>query len=313
VPDLNFLVTRILQIIPTFLFIMLVVFVLVRLLPGDPTSAILGERATDEAVARINAQLGLDQPIYVQFALFVKNLLHGDLGLSIHLKVPVLDLIRQRLPVTLTLSTLAALIALGLALPLAFVAALKRDRAADIVLGGLFQVGLSMPVFYIGLLLLIVFAVDLKLFPVGGYGATLPERLHHLLLPALTLALSLSAVLFRNLRSAIIEVLEAEYVDFARAKGLVPRLILLRHVLRNALISTVTLFGLNIGTLLGGAVITETVFAIPGIGAQMVDSIYGRDYPVIQGFTLAIALLVSLVFLLTDIIQGALDPRIGHR
>ena len=175
-PDLNFLVTRILQIIPTFLFIMLVVFVLVRLLPGDPTSAILGERATDEAVARINAQLGLDQPIYVQFALFVKNLLHGDLGLSIHLKVPVLDLIRQRLPVTLTLSALAALIALCLAVPLAFVAALKRDRAADIVLGGLFQVGLSMPVFYIGLLLLIVFAVDLKLFPVGGYGATFPNE-----------------------------------------------------------------------------------------------------------------------------------------
>ena len=311
-PSPSYILTRLLQIIPTFLFIMVVVFVLVRLLPGDPASAILGERATDEAVARINAQLGLDRPIPVQFVIFLERFLEGDLGNSIHLKIPVIQLIGERLPVTLMLAGLAALLAVLLALPLAFVAALKRDRTADAVIRGAFQVGLSMPVFYIGLVLLTIFAANLRWFPVGGFGETLGDQLYHLFLPALTLALSLSAVLMRNLRASIIEVLGAEYVDFARAKGLRPRVVLLRHVLRNALISTVTLFGLSIGTLIGGAVITETVFAIPGAGRLMIDSIYGRDYPVVQGLTMILAILVSLVFLITDLIQAALDPRIGR-
>jgi peptide/nickel transport system permease protein len=311
-PSPSYILTRLLQIIPTFLFIMVVVFVLVRLLPGDPASAILGERATDEAVARINAQLGLDQPVPVQFAIFLERFLQGDLGTSIHLKISVVQLIEERLPVTLMLTAFAALLALLLALPLAFAAALKRDRAADAVIRGAFQVGLSMPVFYIGLVLLTVFAANLRWFPVGGFGETFADQLYHLFLPALTLALSLSAVLMRNLRASIIEVLGAEYVDFARAKGLRPRIVMMRHVLRNALISTVTLFGLSIGTLIGGAVITETVFAIPGAGRLMIDSIYGRDYPVVQGLTMVLAILVSLVFLITDLIQAALDPRIGR-
>jgi peptide/nickel transport system permease protein len=311
-PSPSYILTRLLQIIPTFLFIMVVVFVLVRLLPGDPASAILGERATDEAVERINRQLGLDRPIPVQFVIFLERFLGGDLGSSIHMKIPVVQLIEERLPVTLMLTAYAALLALLLALPLAFVAALKRDRGADAVIRGAFQVGLSMPVFYIGLVLLTVFAANLRWFPVGGFGETLGDQLYHLFLPALTLALSLSAVLMRNLRASIIEVLGAEYVDFARAKGLRPRIVMGRHVLRNALISTVTLFGLSIGTLIGGAVITETVFAIPGAGRLMIDSIYGRDYPVVQGLTLVLAILVSLAFLITDLVQAALDPRIGR-
>jgi peptide/nickel transport system permease protein len=311
-PSASYILTRVLQIIPTFLFIMVVVFVLVRLLPGDPASAILGERATDEAVERINAQLGLDRPLPVQFALFLERFLEGDLGSSIHLKVPVSQLISERLPVTLMLTAYAALLAVLLAVPLAFVAALRQGRGADAVIRGAFQVGLSMPVFYIGLVLLTIFAARLRWFPVGGFGETLADQLYHLFLPALTLALSLSAVLMRNLRASIIEVLGAEYVDFARAKGLRPRLVMMRHVLRNALISTVTLFGLSIGTLIGGAVITETVFAIPGAGRLMIDSIYGRDYPVVQGLTMVLAILVSLVFLISDLIQAALDPRIGR-
>jgi peptide/nickel transport system permease protein len=281
----GFILRRALQLIPTFAFILVVVFALVRLLPGDPASAILGDRALDKDVARINTELGLDQPIPVQFALFVRNLAEGDLGTSIHLKVPVLDLVLQKLPVTLLLTGLAGLIALVLALPLAFVAALQRDRAADTAIRGVFQVGLSMPIFYIGIILLTVFGAKLRWFPVGGYGDGFLDHLHHLFLPAVTLALSLSAVLMRNLRASIIGVVGAEYVDFARAKGLSARLVMVRHVLRNALISTVTLFGLSIGTLLGGAVITETVFAVPGAGRLMIDSIYGRDYPVVQGLT----------------------------
>jgi len=301
------------QIVPTFLLIMVVIFALVRLLPGDPTSAMLGIRATDEAVQRINAELGLDQPIVVQFGFFLEQFLSGNLGDSIILKVPVMDLILERLPVTLFLTGFAALLAVLLAVPLALVSAVKRDSVLDNVIRAGFQVGLSMPVFYIGIVLLTFLAAKLHWFPVGGFGRTFAAHIYHLFLPALTLALSLSAVLLRNLRSSIIDVLDAEYVDFARAKGLRSRLVLGRHVLRNALISTVALFGLNIGTLISGAVITESVFAIPGIGRLMIDSIYGRDYPVIQGLTLVLALLVSLVFLVTDLVQAWLDPRVSHR
>jgi len=307
---LSYIFRRVLQLIPTLLFILIVVFVLVRLLPGDPASAALGDRALDADVQRINRELGLDQPLPIQFLYFLKQVATGNLGVSISLKVPVTQLIMQRLPVTLLLTAMAALIALLLAVPLAFVAALKQDKTADTAIRGVFQVGLSMPVFYLGLILLTVFAAGLHWFPVGGYGDNFSDRVYHLFLPALTLALSLAAVLMRNLRAAIIGVLGAEYVDFARAKGLKARLILMRHVLRSALISTVTLFGLSIGTLLGGAVITETVFAVPGAGRLMIDSIYGRDYPVVQAMTMALAVLVSLTFLLTDIVQAWLDPRV---
>lgn len=307
-----FVVRRILQLIPTFIFILLVVFVLVRLLPGDPASAVLGDRALDADVERINRELGLDQPLPVQLLRFATNVVTGDLGTSIQLHVPVISLIFQRLPVTLMLTAMAALIALVLAVPLAFLAALRRGQMLDNGIRGAFQVGLSMPVFYLGLILLTVLGAQLRWFPVGGYGENFLDNLYHLVLPALTLALSLSAVLMRNLRAAIIGVIDAEYVDFARAKGLRPRLILIRHVLRNALISTVTLFGLSIGTLLGGAVITESVFAIPGAGRLMIDSIYGRDYPVVQGTTLALAIVVSLTFLITDIVQAWLDPRVAR-
>jgi peptide/nickel transport system permease protein len=308
--NLNHVAKRLIQLVPTLFLVLVVIFVLVRLLPGDPTSAMLGDRATDADVARLNAQLGLDRSIPAQFLLFLQRIVQGDLGTSIHLKVPVMRLILEKMPVTLALTGFAALLALLMAVPLAFVAAMRRGRAADTAIRGAFQIGLSMPIFYLGLVLLTVFAAGLRWFPVGGYGDTWGDRAWHLFLPALTLALSLSAVLMRNLRASIIEVLGAEYVDFARSKGLAPRLVLGRHVLRNALISTVTLFGLSVGTLIGGAVITETVFAIPGAGRLMIDSIYGRDYPVVQGLTLAMAVLVSLVFLATDLVQAALDPRV---
>jgi len=311
--SLNYIVVRLLQILPTFFLIMAVIFFLVRLLPGDPTSAILGIHATDEDVTRINASLGLDKPIPVQFGYFLRNFFQGNLGDSIVLKVPVSRLIVERMPVTLFLTAFSAILAVLLAVPLAVWAALRRDSAVDTTIRTGFQIGLSMPVFYIGIVLLTVFAAKLHWFPVGGFGTTFGQDLYHLFLPALTLALSLSAVLMRNLRNSMIEVLTADYVDFARAKGLRNRLVLFRHVLRNALIPTAALFGLNVGTLLQGAVITETVFAILGVGRLIKESIFGRDYPVIQGVTLALALLVSLVFLVTDMVQAGLDPRIGRQ
>ncbi|MBB6016273.1 ABC transporter permease [Deinococcus radiopugnans] len=305
----SYVIRRLLQIIPTFLAVMLVVFLLVRLLPGDPASAILGDRATAEIVERTNRELGLDRPLPVQFGVFVRNLLQGDLGDSISLKIPVLRLIGERLPTTLFLTAYAAVLGVLMAVPLAVVAAVRRNTWVDGVIRAVFQVGLSLPVFYVALQLLSLLGARLGWFPIGGYGEGFGEHLYHLFLPALTLGLNLAAILVRTLRNSIIEVLTAEYVDFARAKGLRSRVIMTRHVLRNALIATITLLGLNIGALIGGAVITETVFAIPGVGRLMVDAIFGRDYPVIQGLTLTFALIVSLVFLITDLIHARLDPR----
>jgi peptide/nickel transport system permease protein len=224
----------------------------------------------------------------------------------------VTEVIAQRLPVTLCLVVMAALIALILALPLAFVAAIRQNRPADIALRGIFQVGLSTPVFYIGLLLLGFLGAQLHWFPVGGIGTGFWSGLYHLFLPALTLGVGLAGILMRSLRSTVIGVLRADYVEFARAKGLAPWRVLTGHVLRNSLITTLALFGLNIGNLLGNTVIVEYVFAVPGIGGLLVDSIFARDYPVVQGIVLALAIMVSLVFLLTDIAEGWLDPRLSR-
>lgn len=308
---LGLLGRRVLQIAGTVLLVALLMFALMRMLPGDPALTLLGDRATDAMIAQLHAELGLDQPIAVQFWDFLVRTLTLQLGDSITMRVPVASLIRDRLPVTLMLTGMAALIALAIAVPLAFAAALRQGGWADIAIRAVAQVSLSMPVFYLGLVLLITLAAGLHWFPVGGSGDGFVDNLHYLLLPALTLALSLSAVLLRNLRDALIEVLRADYVGFATAKGLRRRLVLGRHVLRNAWLPTITLLGLNVGSLVGGAVITETVFAIPGVGRLMVDSIFARDYAVVQGLTMVLAVLVSVVFLAVDAVQGLLDPRVG--
>ncbi len=305
----SYIAGRLAQIVPTLLAIGVIVFLLTRLLPGGPIAALLGDKASDEAVARITAQYGFDQSVWVQFVKFINLAVHGDLGDSIAYRLPVMRLIGERLPVTLALTGLAALIALMLAVPLAFAAALNQNRWPDLLIRSVFQIGLSSPVFYVGLLLLTSLAAGLRLFPVGGFGETFRDQLYHLALPALTLALSLSAIVMRSLRASIIATLGAEYVDFARSKGLPEPVVFGRHVLRNALIPTVTIIGLHVGELLGGAVITETVFAVPGVGRLMVDSIFARDYPLIQALTLTLAVLVSLAFLVTDLAQMTLDPR----
>ncbi len=308
--SLSYLVSRLLQIIPTFLLVMVVIFLLVRMLPGDPAIAMADAKATEAQLELIRQKLGLNEPLVMQFLYFVRNTLTGDMGTSILLKAPVSEVILERIPVTAFLTVYAVCLSVLIAGPLAFVAALNKNGGLDIAIRSGFQVGLSTPVFYIGLLLLTFLAAGLRLFPVGGYGATFLQHLHHLMLPALTVALYTSAIIMRNLRSAVIEVLDAEYVQFARSKGLSRSVILGRHVLRNALISTVTLLGLSIGNLMSGTLVTETVFAVPGLGRLMLEAIFARDYPLIQGLTLAFAVMVSLVFLLTDIVQAWLDPRL---
>ncbi|QUS58754.1 ABC transporter permease [Pseudovibrio brasiliensis] len=308
--SLSYLVSRLLQIIPTFLLVMVVIFLLVRMLPGDPAIAMADAKATEAQLELIRQKLGLNEPLVMQFFYFVKNTLSGDMGTSILLKAPVLEVILERIPVTAFLTIYAVCLSILIAGPLAFVAALNKNGMLDIAIRSGFQVGLSTPVFYIGLLLLTFLAASLRLFPVGGYGTTFLQHLHHLMLPALTVALYTSAIIMRNLRASVIEVLDAEYVQFARSKGLSRGVILGRHVLRNALISTVTLLGLSIGNLMSGTLVTETVFAVPGLGRLMLEAIFARDYPLIQGLTLTFAVMVSLVFLFTDMVQAWLDPRL---
>ncbi len=308
----TWLLGRLAQIVPSFLLIGVAVFVLARLLPGDPVSAALGDHASDATVARLSAQLGLDRSIPVQLLRFLTGVVQGELGTSIAYRIPVVRLIGDRLPTTLMLTGFSIVIAIGVAVPLAFIAALRENKWPDMVIRGVFQVGLSTPIFYVGLLLMTFFAAKLRLFPVGGYGEGMAEHLWHLFLPSCTLAFSFAAVLLRSLRGAILLVLTSEFVDFARSKGLRGRVVLGQHVLRNAMIATVTLVGMHVGSLLGGAVITESVFAVPGVGRLMVESIFARDYPVIQALTLVLALLVSLAFLVTDIVQMWLDPRVAR-
>jgi peptide/nickel transport system permease protein len=308
---LAILARRVLQIMATVLLVAILVFALMHLLPGDPAQVMLGDRGTTAAIAQLHRELGLDRSIPVQFWEFLKRIAMLNLGESVTMRIPVTRLIADRLPITLQLTTMAACLALLIAVPLAFLAALRQGGWADAAIRGLSQLSLSTPIFYTGLILLITLAADLRWFPVGGIGGDFIQDLYYLFLPALALALSLSAILLRNLRTSLIEVLHAEFVSFATAKGLRRRVVLRRHVLRNASISMLTLLGLNVSSLVGGAVITETVFGIPGVGRLMVDSIFSRDYAVVQGLTMVLCVLVSVVFLTVDTLQELLDPRIS--
>jgi peptide/nickel transport system permease protein len=292
--------------------ITIVTFFLLRLIPGDPAVIMLDNRATAENVARLRHQLGLDRPLLVQYLLFLQNIARGRLGDSMVYRTPVLPIILGRLPVTLFLAVYAIAMAALVAIPLGTLAALRKGRPADqiIRLGVLFS--LATPNYWAAIVFLLFFSIKLRLFPVGGYGETVGEHLWHLFLPALTLAISLSPILVRTLRHNILEVLRTEYVRTANAKGLRAVTVFSRHVLRNSLISTVSILGLYLGFLVGGAVVTETVYAIPGTGFLLIKSTFGRDYPVVQGLTLMFAMLVILVNVLTDLTYALLDPRVTY-
>ena len=296
--------------IPVALGITIVLFFVIRAIPGDPAAIRLGIRATPEGIANLRREMGLDQPIWTQYVIFLRDVVTLNLGTSITYSIPVVMLIGARLPVTLFLAIYATLFSIMITLPAAMLAAIRKDRFADQVIRGGFMVLLGMPQFWIGVLFLIVFSLKLGLFPVSGFGETFRDHLVHLFLPALTLSLAQSAMLVRTLRSDIISVLRADYVDFARAKGLMERLVLTRHILRNALIPTVTILGLNVGYLVGGTVVIEKVFSIPGMGMLMLDSIFARDYTVVQSVTLCFAMMVILINLATDVTYSFLDPRV---
>jgi peptide/nickel transport system permease protein len=306
-----YIIRRLIHMIPVLFLITLFIFALVRLVPGDPATSMLGDRATPERVAQLNRSLKLDRPYYVQYVAFLKNLLKGDLGQSIRRREPVRDIIFQRMQPTLFLSVYTMILAVLITVPLSTIAALNKGRFADQAVRVFVVLSLGLPTYWIGMMFLQFFAVKHRVFPVSGWGIGFFGHIDALFLPALALALYLASLMTRSLRNSILETLEADYVRTARAKGLASRQIFLWHVLRNSALSTITILGLNFAFLVGGATITETIFAIPGLGQLIVRSIFDRDYPVIQGITLAIGIIVLLVTLITDIVYAMLDPRVS--
>lgn len=270
----------------------------------------LGSRATPENVQQITAQMGLDKPLYDQYLIFVKNMVQGDLGTSILLKKSVNTLIGERLGTTFFLVIYASVLSLLVSIPIALWSAMRKDSLIDNGFRTISIIGLAMPSFWIGILLMLLLSIKLKLFPVSGYGKNFFAHIYYLFLPALTIACSLAPVLIRPLRSKIINVFSSEYIEAARARGLGENKIIINHVLRNAISGTVTILGVNIGWLLGGSIVIETVFSVPGLGQLLINSILARDYPIIQGLVLVFAILVIVVNLLTDLCYAILDPRV---
>jgi peptide/nickel transport system permease protein len=306
----QYILRRLIQMVPVVIGITIIIFFMLRAVPGDPAQTFLGDKATDEQIETVSREMGLDKPVYVQYGYYMRDLATLDLGDSLKYRRPVNDLIWDRLKVSLSVVLMTGILIVAISVPLGVLAALKKDSLIDNVVRSTLMVTMVMPTFYSGIILIILLSIKFDLFPVSGYGETFPEHVHHLFLPSLALALSISPILIRVLRSSILDALHSDYVTTARAKGLAEQKVITMHVLRNALIPTVTLFGVTIGGLMGGTVITEKVFALPGAGALLVDSVAARDYPTVQSATLIFAMMVILVNLITDILYSFLDPRV---
>ena len=301
----TYLFFRFLQAIVTFFGAMILFFLIVRLLPGDPARLLAGPEASEEDVVRIREALGLNKPIYEQLISYLTSIMRGDLGISIKYGTPVLNEILARLPYTIALALVAEAIAVAIAIPLGVLAALKPRSILAYVVSILGILGTSLPVFWVGLMLIFIFAVELKVLPSSG-----AESPKHIVLPALTLAFFLTGNLTRMTRAAVLEALSSNHVLTALAKGLPFSKVLLRHVLRVSLIPILTIISLQLGALLGGAIITETVFAWPGIGSLLVDSLFFRDYVLAQGIIMFIVGVFILLNLVTDIAYALVDPRV---
>ena len=307
----GYVLRRLLQLVPITFGVTILVFFLIHLVPGDPATTILGNQATPARVALLHHEWGLDRPIWVQYGKFMGRVVHGNLGDSLFYSVSAGHLVLQRLPVTLWLIGFGTLLSVLIAVPLAAIAATYRDRVPDHVVRAVPLIGLGFPPFWVGIVLLLVFGLHVgRAFPVGGYGNGFVGHLHSMFLPALTVAFGIAPILIRSLRASLLEVLESEYVTTARSKGLSEKRVLRKHALRNAIISMVSVLGVNFGFLVGGWLVIEQVFALPGIGLLMFYSIFQRDFPVVQAVTLVFSIMVVLVYLLSDVVHALLDPRV---
>jgi peptide/nickel transport system permease protein len=290
-----------------------VVFIIVRVTPGDPAAVMLGADATPQDIAQLREKMGLDAPLFVQYIQFVLGLLKGDLGQSIFLNQPVTQALAARAEPTFFLTLFSILIATAIALPVGIISAVKRGTVFDQIVVVLTMVAASVPSFWLGLMLIQMFAVGLGWFPASGYGGPdtdFLERLHHLVLPAITLGIVNSAMITRFTRAAMLDVLGDDYVRTARAKGASERRVILKHALKNALIPIITVIGLSIAMLVAGAVVTETVFGLPGVGNLVVSAVLRRDYPVIQGALLVVAAIYVLINFIVDMLYILVDPRV---
>ena len=307
---MGFVAQRLLQLVPVAIGVTFIVFFMVHLIPGDPAASILGIHATPRAVAILHQEWGLNRPLPSQYWLFLDRLVHGNLGQSLYYGVSTSSLITSHLAPTLWLIIYAAVLAVLISVPLAMVAASRRDGIRDHVVRAVPLVGLGMPQFWLGFILIYAFAVTFRVFPVSGYGSGFGGHLRSMFLPSVTVAIALAPVVIRSLRASMLNVLGADYITTARSKGIPAQRLFLRHVLRNAVIPAVTVLAINIGFLIGTTVIIEDVFAIPGVGQLMINSIFQRDFPVVQGVTLVFAVMVILTNLLADLAYAALDPRV---
>jgi peptide/nickel transport system permease protein len=320
-----YLVRRVVQIVPTVLMISLVVFVMMQSVPGDPVVALLGDAYTAEDAAQMREAYGLDRPIAVQYVIWLGRLVRGDWGTSILSGRPVLDEVLTRLPVTIELIVLAMAVALVIAVPAALIGALRRNTWADYTATSVALAGISIPEFFLGVLLLLLFSFGLDgALPSSGWvylpgtcpsivcDASVWGNLQHALMPAIALGVGRAAILTRLLRASMLEVIRADYVTSARAKGLGERVVVLKHALKNALIPTVTVMGLQVSFLIGGAIVVETLFALPGLGTFGIDAILARDYQQVQGFALLTALSFVIMNLVVDATYTLLDPRIRY-
>ncbi|BAQ48928.1 MULTISPECIES: ABC transporter permease [Methylobacterium] len=311
----GYVLRRLLAAIPVLAIVAVLVFLMLRLTPGDPAAVIAGDNASSEQIAQVRQKLGLDQSLPAQFAIWIGNLLHGNLGESFFFKKSIGELILGRIEPTLSLAAATMLIAVCVAIPLGVVAAYRHGSWLDRIVMGMSVLGFSVPVFVIGYLLIYVFSITLGWFPVQGYqplSAGLGGYLHRLVLPAVTLSVVYIALIARMTRASVLEVLNEDYIRTARAKGQVERKILFRHALKNAAVPIVTVVGIGIALLIGGVVVTESVFAIPGLGRLTVDAVLARDYPTIQALILMFSGVYVLINLLIDLTYSLFDPRIRH-
>jgi len=312
---LAYTIRRLLLLIPVMLLVATGVFLLLRLTPGDPAGVILGPDATEERRLELRTELGLDEPILVQYGVWLGNVLRGDLDQSLFLDQPVTEALLERAQPTLLLTVLALLVSMVLGIPTGIIAARARGSWLDLGSMGVAMVGIAMPTFWLGLNLIFVFAVLLRWLPVAGYqplSEGVWESLRYMILPAVTLGVAQGALLARMTRSMMLEVLNQDYVRTARAKGINERDVIVRHALRNALLPLMTVIGLSFAALMSGAVVTEQIFNIPGIGRLLIQAIGRRDFPLVQGAVLVIAALYVLINLMVDLLYAVIDPRIRH-
>lgn len=308
--NLSYILKRVGQMFIALFISTIIVFVMIRLIPGNPARVMLGDFADEAAVAALTEKMGLNEPLPVQYGYFLRNLLHLDLGNSLKYKVSVASLLKTRLVVTGLLTLVSTIFTVIISLPLGYIAGKKNDTLADTGVRGFTMIGLAMPNFWMGLLLLILFGVKLKIFPVSGWGSNWTTHWKSLVLPGFTQAVGISAILIRNLRNNVIEVKNSDYVYFARSKGLKESTIAAKHIIRNASIPTVTLLSIKIASMLGGAVVIEQAFSLPGLGSLLVEGILARDYSVVQAVVLFFAVVVLVINLLTDILYSVLDPQV---